>query len=96
MSTIEERSDGYGAADALSGLLATASIVLSAIASGLGILLEIEPRPTRFTPVAIVLALLAARMSDRFRRLAVFAVSVSMIAWFWGLTLAVITDSPLF
>ena len=95
MSTLEQPSESFGPVDAISGLLATASIVLSAVAAGCGLLLELEARPARLVPVAIVLALAAARMSDRFRRLALSAVAFAMVAWVVGMTLAVITESPL-
>jgi hypothetical protein len=95
MSAVEQPGEGFGPVDAVSGLLATASIVLSAIGAGCGLLLELEARPARVVPVAIVLALVAARMSDRFRRLALCAVGVAMVAWVVGMTLAVITESPL-
>jgi hypothetical protein len=95
VSTVEQRGESFGAVEAISGLLAMASIVLSCVAAGFGLLLELEARPARLVPPAIVLALVAARMSDRFRRLALAAVAFAMIAWVLGMTLAVVTESPL-
>jgi hypothetical protein len=95
VSTLEEQRESFTAVEAISGLLAMASIVLSAIGAGLGLLLELEAHPARVIPVALVLALVAARMSDRFRGLALAAVVCAMVAWVVGMTLAVITESPL-
>jgi len=96
VSTLESRSEPrQTAADVVGGLLAMASLVLSAIASGLGLLLEVEARPSRLAPVAIVLALVAGRMTTRYERLALAAVFVAMAAWVVGMTLAVVTENPL-
>jgi hypothetical protein len=81
--------------DAVGGLLATASIVLSAISCGFGLLLEIEARPSRTAPAAVVLALAASRMTSRYERLAFAAVVIGIVAWLVGMTLAVITENPL-
>ena len=46
MSAVESVSDERGSpADVIGGLMAMASLVLSGIAMGLGILLELEARP---------------------------------------------------
>ena len=52
-------------------------------------------RPARLAPVAIVVALVAARMSTRFERLAFAAAVAGMVGWVLGMTFAVITDNPL-
>lgn len=86
MSTVpEERS---AAAEAVAGLLAASAIFAS--------LLAVAYRPARITPVAIVLALVAARMTVAHRRLAGIAVAVAAACWFVGMTIAVITRNPLF
>jgi hypothetical protein len=95
VSTAEHRAESFRAVDAISGLLAMASIVLSAVGAGLGLLLEVEARPARVVPVAVVAALVAARMSDRFRGLALAAVAFAMVAWVVGMTIAIVTESPL-
>ncbi len=96
MSAID-RSDTshHSSVDAVAGLLAVASFVLSGIASGLGLLLQLEARPVRLVPVALVLAIVAGRMSRRFERLALAAVVAAMIAWVIGMTLVVVTENPL-
>ena len=91
-SPIEPRQT---AADVVGGLLAVASIVLSAIAAGLGLLLDVEARPLKVAPVAIVLALVAGRMTSRYERLALAAVVAAMAGWLVGMTLAVVTENPL-
>ena len=68
----ETRTDRLPAADVIGGLLAVSSIVLSGIAMGFGLLLQLDAHPARLAPVAIV-ALVAARMSARFQSLALKA-----------------------
>ena len=57
--------------------------------------LQVETRPALLAPVALVLALVAGRMSVRYERLAFAAVITGMVGWVVGLTLAVITHHPL-
>lgn len=96
MSAVDEtRSDRASAADTIGGLLAVASVVLSGIAMGFGLLLQLDAHPARLAPVAIVLALVAARMSPRFQSLALKAALFGAFAWVIGMTVAVVTDGPL-
>ena len=96
MSSIEETPrDRSAAADVVAGLLASASIVLSAIAMGVGLLLQLDAHPARLAPVAIVLALVAARMSARYQSLALKAALFGALAWVVGLTIVVVTDGQL-
>ena len=81
--------------DVLAGLLAAGSMLLSFIAIGFGLILQVEPRPARLAPVAIVVALVAARMSVRHQKLGFAAAVVGMVAWVVGLSLAVITHHAL-
>jgi hypothetical protein len=83
------------AVDVVAGLLAAASIVLSAIAMGLGLLLQLDAHPARLAPVAIVVALVAARMSERYQSLALKAALFGALAWVVGMTIVVATDGPL-
>ncbi len=85
----------YTIADMLAGLLAAGSMLLSFVAVGFGLILQVEPRPARLVPVALVVALVAGRMSVRYQRLAFAAVVIGMVAWVVGLTLAVITHHAL-
>jgi hypothetical protein len=82
------------AVDVVAGLLAAASIVLSAIAMGLGLLLQLDAHPARLAPVAIVIALVAARMSERYQSLALKAALFGALAWVVGMTIVVATDGP--
>jgi hypothetical protein len=89
------QSERGSAIDTIAGLLAAASLVLSGIAMGLGLLLQLDARPARVAPVAILLALVAARMSVRYQSLALKAALFGAFAWVVGMTVAVVTDGPL-
>jgi FtsH-binding integral membrane protein len=96
VTTYDESHSGRRAAtDTIAGLLAAASIVLSGIAMGFGLLLQLHAHPARLVPVAIVLAIVAARMSERYQSLALKAVLFAGFAWVVGMTVAVVTDGPL-
>ena len=95
MNTVEARDHHHSSTDVVAGLLAVGSIVLSAIAMGLGFILELDARPARTAFVAIILALVSARLSARYQSLALKAVLFAMVAWVIGMTLAVLTENPL-
>lgn len=96
MSSIQDTTrDRSSAGDVVAGLLAVASIVLSAVAMGLGLLLQVDAHPARLAPVAIVIALVAARMSARYQSLALKAALFGAFAWVVGMTIAIVTDGPL-
>ncbi|MBA3244751.1 MAG: hypothetical protein H0T61_06185 [Actinobacteria bacterium] len=90
MSTIPEASESrrHEAREAVAGLLATAAIFTS--------LLGVAYRPVRLIPVAVVLALVAARMTTRYSRLAGFAIAAVVVCWILGMAIAVITENPLY
>lgn len=97
MSALEQTRDHRSqATDTIAGLLAVASIVLSGLAMGFGLLLQLQAHPARLVPVAIVLALVAARMSARYTSLALKAALFAGVAWVIGMTVAIVTDNPLF
>jgi hypothetical protein len=52
--------------------------------------------PMRFTPFAVLIALIAAAMSPKNARLPVAAVAVGAICFVVGLTIAVATDNPIY
>jgi hypothetical protein len=81
-------SSRWSTTDTVAGLLAMISI----FASCLGMIY----RPVRIIPFAIVVALIAARMSERQQRLAAWAVGAAVICWTVGMSIAVITKNPLF
>ncbi len=95
MSTLETQNDRHASADVVAGLLAVASIILSGIAMGFGLLLELDARPGRTAFVAILLALVSARLSARYQSLALKAALFAMFAWVVGMTIAVLTENPL-
>ncbi|HWL32120.1 MAG TPA: hypothetical protein VNP89_00835 [Gaiellaceae bacterium] len=85
-----ESSDAHrwSTADSVAGFLATLSIFASAV----GLIW----RPLRLIPFAILLALIAARMSARNERIAFYAVIVGVVCWTAGMTIAVVTKNPLY
>ena len=96
MSSVPGSSEQrYTVTDVLAGLLAACSMLLSFIAVGFGLILQVEPRPARLVPVALILALVAGRMSVRYHKLAFAATVAGMICWVVGLTLAIITHHAL-
>ncbi len=78
----------WSTADTVAGFLATLSI----FASALGLVW----RPLRLIPFAIVIALIAARMSARNERIAWYAVIAGVVCWTVGMTIAVVTKNPLY
>lgn len=96
MTSIESRRERNSSADTIAGFLAVASIVLSALALGAGLILEVDARPVRTSIAAAILALVSARLSARYQSLALVALIVAMVAWVVGMTLAVLTDNALF
>jgi len=95
-SVDEARHERTTAADTIAGLLAVGSIVLSGIAMGFGLLLQLHAHPARLAPVAIIAALVAARMSTRYQALALKAALFGAFAWVVGMVVVILTDGPLF
>ena len=95
MSTADTQEDRHSATDTVAGFLAVASILLSGIAMGFGLILELEARPARTVFAAVLLALVSARMSSRYQSLALKAVFFAMFAWVVGMTVAVLTENSL-
>jgi hypothetical protein len=75
-------------ADAVAGLLAACSIFASLVA--------LAYRPARITPFTIGIALVAVGIGGRNARIAAFAVAVGSICFVLGMTLAVLTENPIF
>ena len=63
---------------------------------GFGLLLQLDAHPARIAPVAIVAALVAARMSARYQPLALKAALFGAVAWVIGMVVVIVTDGPLF
>jgi hypothetical protein len=75
-------------ADRVAGFLCAFSFALSGIA--------LARTPGLLAPVAILVALVAVRMTEAHRTLAAAAVLVSGLAFFFGMVIAITTDSSLF
>ena len=84
MSAIEHRRR----ADMVAGFLCAFSLALSLVA--------LARTPGLLAPVAILLAIVAARMTVKHRTLAGAAVVVGTLAFFFGMIVAISTDTPLF
>lgn len=83
MSAIEHRR-----ADTVAGFLCAFSLALSGLA--------LARTPGLLAPVAVVLALVAVRMTGTHRTLAGISVIVATLAFFFGMIVAISTDTPLF
>jgi ABC-type Mn2+/Zn2+ transport system permease subunit len=75
-------------ADVIAGFLCAFSLAIAGIAA--------VRTPGLLAPVAILLALVAARMSEAHRKLAAWAVALGTASFVVGMTVAVITDAPLY
>lgn len=75
-------------ADTIAGFLCAFSLALSGIA--------VVRNPGLLAPAAILVALVAARMTESHRTLAGVAVTVAGLSFFFGMLVAISTDSPLF
>jgi hypothetical protein len=85
VSTLEQ---GDRRADRVAGFLCAFSFGLAGIA--------LVQRPGLLAPAAVLLALVAVRMTDAHRTLASVAVLVSGLAFFFGMLIAITTDKPLY
>ncbi|MBM2823363.1 MAG: hypothetical protein HW413_2109, partial [Thermoleophilia bacterium] len=72
----------------VAGFLCAFSLALSGVA--------LARAPGLLAPVAIVVALVAVRMTEAHRTLAAVAVAVSGLAFFFGMVIAITTGSSLF
>jgi hypothetical protein len=75
-------------ADTIAGFLCAFSLALSGVA--------IARNPGLLGPVAILVALVAARMTLTHRALAAWAVGLAAFAFVLGMSVAIATDNPLF
>jgi hypothetical protein len=88
VSAVPESEPRYTPADYVGGLLAAASIFLGAVG--------VVQTPLRLIPAAVILSLVAVRMTERFRTLASWAVALNVVWWVLGMTVAIITENPLY
>ena len=75
-------------ADTIAGFLCAFSLALAGIA--------IVRSPGVLAPAAIVVALVAARMTESHRTLAAVSVAAAGCSFFLGMLVAVWTDNPIF
>jgi uncharacterized membrane protein YphA (DoxX/SURF4 family) len=96
VTSVEADRRAFSPVDAVAGLLAVGSVALSAVAMHAGFFLGLDARPARTAAVAMVLAIVAGRMSTRFESTARKAMFLTGLAWIVGMTIAVLTEAPLF
>ena len=77
-----------GAREAVAGFLAAFALFVS--------LIGVAYRPARVIPVAILVALISACMTERHGKLAGWAVGVAAASFVVGMAVAVLTESPLY
>ena len=87
MST-EASSSSAGPAELVAGFLSVISLA--------GSIIGLVWYPLRFSPFAILLALIAVAMSPKNSRLPLAAVAVGAICFVVGMTIAVATDNPIY
>ena len=83
MSAVHHRQS-----DTIAGFLCAFSLALSGVA--------LVRQPGLLAPAAIVVALVAMRMTESHRTLAGFTVAVAGLSFFCGMIVAVTTDGSLF
>ena len=77
-----------GHVDRVAGFLCACSLALSGIA--------LARHPALLSTAAVVVAVVAARMTTAHRTLAAVSVGVASAAFFFGMIIAVLTDNPLY
>ncbi len=87
MSAVPEGA-GSSSREAVAGFLASVALFIS--------LIGIAYRPARTIPIAILVALIATRMTERHSKLAGWAVGVGAASFVIGMGVAVFTRNPLY
>ena len=87
MST-EASSSSARPAELVAGFLSVISLA--------GSIIGLVWYPLRFSPFAVLLALIAVAMSPKNSRLPLAAVAVGAICFVVGMTIAVVTDNPIY
>jgi hypothetical protein len=86
--------------DTLTGLMSATAIFLAFLcATDLHLTIggtDVQMRPVRVGVAAVVLALIAAGIGGRHRKLAAAATAIAGLGWLLGMVVAVITERPLF
>jgi hypothetical protein len=93
----ESRREGI---DTLAGLMSATAIFIGLLgATNFNLSISgthLEMRPVRIGIAAVVLALVAAGIGGRHRRLAAAAVAIAGGCWVLGMIIAVVTQRPVF
>ena len=84
---MNEAVEGRRPAETVAGVIAAVALFVGVIA--------IFYRPVRLSPVALVVALIAAGIGGRHARLAAAAVAVISVGWVLGMIYCVVEDEPL-
>jgi hypothetical protein len=84
---VNEAGERQRPAESVAGIIAAAALFVGLIA--------IFYRPVRLSPVALVVALIAAGIGGRHARLAAAAVAVISVGWVLGMIYCVLEDEPL-
>jgi hypothetical protein len=86
--------------DTLAGLMSSVAIFIGVLgATDFNMSIEghhLDMRPVRISLAAVVLALVAAGLGGRHRRLAAAAVAITGACWVIAMAVAVVTQRPLF
>jgi hypothetical protein len=100
LSAYPERESARSGLDTVAGLMSATAIFLGLLgATDFDLSISgthLEMRPIRVGLAAIVLALVAAGLGGRHRRLAGAAVAIAGACWVIGMIIAVVTERPLF
>jgi hypothetical protein len=95
-----EASAGRDRIDTIAGLMSATAIFLAFLCatdfhlsiSGT----DVQMRPVRMGVAAVILALVAAGIGGRHRKLAAVATAFAGAGWLLGMVIAVVTERPLF
>jgi hypothetical protein len=86
--------------DTVTGLMSATAIFLAVLgATDLHLSISgenVQMRPVRIGVAAVVLALIAAGLGGRHRKLAAVACVIAGAGWLLGMIIAVVTERPLF
>ena len=86
--------------DTVTGLMSAAAIFLGVLgATDLHLTIagtDVQMEPVRIGVAAVVLALIAAGIGGRHRKLAAIACVIAGAGWLLGMVVAVVTERPLF
>ena len=100
MSSMSPEAESRSSIDTLAGLMSSVAIFLGVLgATDFNFSIggtHLDARPVRISVAAVVLALIAAGLGGRHQRLAGAAVAIAGVCWVIAMTVAVVTQRPLF